>query len=157
MNDTPQKRPKKKKSRNGPRPKKGKTKKTASEKILVTLSLPQGEVIRIEKLARSGQRHKLSEKEFAALVGRDDVDDLGAALEETYAADVTDAIDDELNGGDELDSFILHEAAGLVVAQRGVRKLMVRKVLRRRMVRKRTHARRAPPHKDTSGQQSPAA
>ena len=135
-----------------------KARKPAGTKIIVTLSLPKGKVVSVEKFAKSGKRHEVSQKEFATLAGRDEMDDFGAALEETYAAGVNDAMDDAFNNfgdADEIDRFILQEAAGREFAKRGVRKLIVRKVLRRELVKKRAHTRK-PPHKDVSGPHSPA-
>jgi hypothetical protein len=148
----------KKKTANARTGARAKAKKPAGTKIIVTLTLPKGEVVSVEKFAKSGKRHEVSQKEFAALAGRDEMDDFGAALEETYAAGIHDAMDDafdDFGDSDEIDRFILQEAAGREFAKRGVRKLIVRKVLRRELVKKRAHARKAP-HKDVSGPQSPA-
>jgi hypothetical protein len=136
-----------------------KTKRPAATQIVVTLSLPKGEVVSVEKLAKSGKRHEVSQKEFAALAGGAAMQDFGAALEEIYAAGVSDAIDDgygEMEDGDEIDRLIMQEAAGREIAKRGVRKMVVRRVLRREMMRKRAHARRQPAHKDVSGPHSHA-
>jgi hypothetical protein len=140
-------------ARTGARAKAAKATKAAGTQIVVTLSLPKGEVVRVEKFAKSGKRHEVSQKEFAALAGRDEIDDLGAALEEIYAAGINDAMDDafdDFGATDEIDRFILQEAAGREFARRGVSKLIVRKALRRGLVKKRAHARR-PAHKDVSG------
>ena len=140
-------------ARTGARAKGAKAKKPAGTQIIVTLSLPKGEVVRVEKFAKSGKRHEVSQKEFAALAGRDEMDDLGAALEEIYAAGISDAMDDafdDFSDTDEIDRFILQEAAGREFARRGVRKLIVRKVLRRGLGKKRAHPRK-PAHKDVSG------
>jgi hypothetical protein len=159
VGDTPRK--KRASARTGARAKAKKPAGTqpAGTQIVVTLALPRGEVVSVEKFAKSGKRHALSQKEFAVLAGNNSMKDLGAALEETYAAGVNDAMDDAFAdfGGDddELDRFILQEAAGREFAERGVRKLIVRKVLRRGLVRKRVQARKAP-HKTGSGQHSHA-
>ena len=149
--------PKKKRVNTGTGPR-AKTKKSSGTQIVVTLSLPEGDVVSVEKLAKSGKRHEVSQKEFAALAGGDAIRDLGAALEETYAAGVSDAIDGdfgELDERNEIDRFILQEAAGREFAKHGVRKLIVRRVLRRELMRKRAHARKPVP-KDVSGPHSHA-
>lgn len=136
-----------------------KAKTAAAAQIVVTLSLPAGEVVSVERLAKSGKRHEVSQKEFAALAGGRAMQDFGAALEEIYAAGVNDAIDDqfgETDDRDAIDRFILQEAAGREIAKRGVRKMVVRRVLRREMMRKRARARSQPAHKDVSGPHSHA-
>jgi hypothetical protein len=150
--------PKKKQKKNGaahPKARKSvaaprKSTKAAANQIVVTLSMPKGEVVKVEKFPKSGQSREVTEEEFAALAGADEFEDLSEVLEETYAAGVTDAIDDELADDDfdddgEVDRFILREAAGLIL----------RRVLRRELVKKRAHAaHKATP--DASGQHSPA-
>ena len=153
MNETP------KKKRRTVRTTPGKSRKAAG-RIVVTLSLPKGDVVKVEKLAKSGQRHKVSEREFSALAGKDEMEDLGAALEEIYAAGITDAIDNDLadDGLDEdeqVERFILREAAGREFARRGLRRLIVRKVLRRELVRRRMHPVRRATHDGASGHRSP--
>src|SRR4026209_64642 len=60
--------------------------------VVVTLSIANGNVVKIEKLEKSGQRHQIPEEELAVLIGEDEMDDLGSVLEEAYVAGVGDAI-----------------------------------------------------------------
>ncbi len=135
----------------------GKPAKSASQ-IVVTLSVPQGEVIKVERLAGSGQRRKVSGKELAALAGTDEMEDLGAALEETYAAGVIDAIEDSfeldesLDGDTDMDRFIRREAAGREFVRRGVHRLILRRALRRGLAGKRSNPARKPTQAGGAGQ-----
>ena len=131
-------------------------------KLVVTLRLPKGDVVKVEKLAKSGERQQVSDKELAAITGADEMEYLGAALEDTYAAGMTDAIDGELgeddafdDDDDEIDRIILRETVGRQFARRGVRTLILRKALRRKAGRKRAHPARKGSHEGASGEQSP--
>jgi hypothetical protein len=121
---------------------------TEQLQFVVTLSAPNGEVIKVEKIERPGHRRELSEEEFAELAGEDEVEELGAALEEAYAAGINDAMgeDDEDEDEDEeeeeiaLRRFILGRAAGRQLLRRGVRRLILRRALQRELARRRPRA-----------------
>ena len=113
-------------------------KQIATRQLVLTLGVADGGVIKVEKLEKSGQRHEVSDEEFAALAGEDGVE-LGAALEEAYTAGITDAINDELSEEEEdeeeeeeiLRRFILRRAAGRQLLRRGVRRLILRRLIGR--------------------------
>lgn len=122
---------------------------TEQLQFVVTLSAPKGEVVKVEKIERPGQRRELSEEEFAQLAGEDEVEDLAAALEEAYAAGINDALgedDEEEDEDDEeeiaLRRFILGRAAGRQLLRRGVRRLILRRALRRELFRRRPRSER---------------
>jgi hypothetical protein len=110
-----------------------------TEQIVLTLS-PKGEVLKVEKIEKSGQRHELSDEEFAALAGEDEREDLEAAFEEAYAAGVSDALGDEDEDEDEeeeeiaLRQLILGRAVGRQLLRRGLRRLILRRALRRQLL-----------------------
>jgi hypothetical protein len=60
--------------------------------IVLTLSGPDGEIVQVEKLGKSGQRQKLSRKELADLFDGADEDEFDAALDEAYSTGVSDAM-----------------------------------------------------------------
>ena len=60
--------------------------------IVLTLSGPDGEIVKVEKLGKAGQRQKLSRKELAELFAGADEDDFDAALDEAYSTGVSDAM-----------------------------------------------------------------
>ena len=109
-----------------------------TKELVLTLAASNGEVIKIEKLEKSGQRHEVSDEEFAALAG-DGATELGAALEEAYSAGITDAINNELSEDEEdeaeeeeiLRRFILRRAAGRQLLRRGVRRFILHRLIRR--------------------------
>jgi hypothetical protein len=126
-----------------------------TREVVVTLGGRKNEVLKVEKIEKSGPRRELSEEEFAALVGEDEMEDLGAALEEAYAAGINDAINDALGELDEAEDdeeeedeeivlrrFILGRGAGRQLLRRGVRRLILARVLRRALSRQRPHTAR---------------
>ena len=44
---------------------------SATRELVLTLSVPEGDVVKVEALGKAGQRDELSEEEFAALAGED--------------------------------------------------------------------------------------
>ena len=102
---------------------------------MLTLAAPNGDVIKIEALEKSGQRRELDDDEFSALAGNDAVD-LAAAVEQAYATGIADGLQDDLGEDDEdeaeiLRRFILKVAAGRQLLRRGAHKLIVRRALHR--------------------------
>lgn len=86
-------------------PQKSKAKKTTTAKrptgkpaapetmqIVLTLSGPNREIVKIEKLGKSGQRQKVSKKELAEFFADDDEDDFEDALADAYTSGVSDAM-----------------------------------------------------------------
>lgn len=128
----------------GPRiaypPPKRQRKGTGTKELVLTLSIPDGEVVKAEMLEKSGQRRELSEEEFADLAGEDE-DEISP--EEAYAAGIADAGDeDELELDDEggmdeeaLERFILREMIARQLLRRGVRRFILRRLRERGMRR----------------------
>jgi hypothetical protein len=121
---------------------------TEQLQFVVTLSAPAGEIVKVEKVERPGHRRELSEEEFAQLAGEDEVEELGAALEEAYAAGINDALgDDDEDEEDEdeeiaLRRFILGRAAGRQLLRRGVRRLILHRALQRELARRQPRSER---------------
>ena len=112
-----------------------------TRELVLTLSMANGNVVKIEKLEKSGQRHQVTDEELATLIGEDEMDELGSVLEEAYVAGVGDAIgeqpaeeasDEELEG-DEADDvfgdFMFRLLARHHLVRRGIRRLVLRRVL----------------------------
>lgn len=120
--------------------------------FVVTMGATKGDVLKVEKIEKSGQRRELSDEEFAALAGEDEMEDLGAALEEAYGAGINDAIHDALGEEEDEDEegeeeialrrFILGRSAGRQLLRRGVRRLILRRVLQRELSQRRPRAER---------------
>lgn len=58
--------------------------------LVVTVSTPGGEIVKIAELKSSGARRELTEQEFAELAANGEEESLVAALEEAYAAGAED-------------------------------------------------------------------
>jgi hypothetical protein len=131
----------KKKYRNLQVARRAKTKATDTRELVLTLSIPDGEVVKVETLEKSGKRHELSEEEFAALAGEDEAEDISP--EEAYAAGITDATKDEFEldeeGDDEeaIERSVLREMVTRQLLRRGVRRFILRRLRRRESIRQR--------------------
>jgi hypothetical protein len=111
--------------------------------LVLTLSASKGDVLKVETLGRSGQRSEISEEDFAALAGEDEIEELGAAFEEAYSAGIVDALgeddqedeeEDEEDAQHSLRQLILGRSAGRLLIRRGVRRLILRRALRRQLL-----------------------
>jgi hypothetical protein len=119
-----------------------------TEQLVLTVSVSKGEILMVEKMEKSGQRHEISAEEFAAMAGEDEVEDFEAALEEAYKAGILDALGEEDEEEDEeeehaenaLRELILGRAAGRLLLRQGVRRLILRRALRRRLLGRPTRA-----------------
>ena len=114
------------------------------KEIVLTLAGPDGEVIKIETLERSGQRRELTDEEFSEFAGEDAID-LTAALEHAYATGIADAFQDELDEDEEdveeiLRRFIFKIAAGRQLLRRGAHKLVLGQALHRQRAVRHAHA-----------------
>jgi hypothetical protein len=113
---------------------------TQTTEVVVTLS-PAGEIIKVEKLDKSGRRTQVSEKEIAALAGDDVLDDLSEVLQEAYVAGISDAIEDDMleDGEDDegesiIQAYIFRRSVGRTQLRRHARQLILRQALLRRVV-----------------------
>ena len=128
-----------------PSPKSAKKESSETRQIVLTLSVPGGDVLKVEKIDKAGQRRPMPEAEFAALAGDDDAEDLGAVLEGAYTAGISDALDDEMSDEDEgsddeeeiIRRFMMRRSAGRQLLRGGMRKLILRRRLRRDLVQMR--------------------
>jgi hypothetical protein len=113
---------------------------TGTKELVLTLSGPNGDVVKIETLEKSGQRHEMSDEEFAALASGDDA---AEDLEAAYAAGVADANEHEfeLDEGDEEEfERILGDGEGRKLFRRELRRLVLRGLLRSAMLRRRARS-----------------
>lgn len=117
-----------------------------TEQLVVTVSASKGEILMVERMEKSGQRREISAEEFAALAGEDEAEDIGAALEEAYAAGIVDALgeedrEDEDESDEEAENalreLILGRAAGRLLLRHMVRRVILRRALRRRLLGRR--------------------
>lgn len=121
---------------------------TGTKELVLTLSIPGGEVVKVEMLNKSGQRTQLSEEEFAELAGEDEE----VSPEEAYAAGITDAgdedefeLDDEGSVNEEaLERFILREMVARQLLRNGVRRFILHRLRKRETIRRQSRARSEP-------------
>ena len=128
--------------------------------LVVTLSVPQKRIVKVEALDPSGTRRLVADQDFAELVGEDEQETLVAALEEAYAAGAEDALDDE-EGGEEGQPeaphrVILWEAAARQDLRRSVRRLILGRALRRLSSPKRDEPARTAKKGTSDGKRSTA-
>jgi hypothetical protein len=94
--------------------------------LVVTMSVPGGEVVKVAELKASGQRRELTEQEFADLAANGEEESLVAALEEAYAAGAEDV------GGESTAGMrILWDAAARQRLRTTVRRLVLGRALAR--------------------------
>lgn len=130
------------------RPSEKKASSAGIKEVVLTLSMPKGNVVKIEKVEKLGHRQALSDEELAMFVGEDEMDDLGSVLEEAYAAGIADALgekpaedtrEDELEEGESDDEafgdFMLRLLARHRLVRRGVRRLVLRRMVASTLVR----------------------
>ena len=119
-----------------------------TKEFVLTLSVPDGEVVKIESLEKSGGRHVISKDEFAELAGGDKEE--AAAYADVYGKGFRDAEQDELDFDDEfgeadddqeeIEHLILHEVTRNQFLRRGIRRLLLRRLLKREVIRQRVQS-----------------
>src|SRR4029078_12566469 len=65
------------------------------EQLVVTFNAAMGEIVKVEKVDKAGKRQELTEEECAKLAGRDEVEEIEAALEEAFEAGVAVVVGDD--------------------------------------------------------------
>jgi hypothetical protein len=115
------------------------------EQVVVTIDAPTGKIVRVEKIDKAAKRQELTEEEWAKLVGDDEVEEIEAALEETFEAGVAAVLgeeyeDDEAYEDDEGKALRRLLIAGLLrrrpVHGRILQRILVSRFLRRRVLRR---------------------
>jgi hypothetical protein len=113
-----------------------------STQVVLTLS-PESEIIKVEILDKSGNRHELGIQDFASLAGDDDVEGLFPVLEQAYEAGFSDAnsdvfeSDDSKEGNeDDFERMVVRGVASRRLIRRGVRRLIFSRLIRRELLRK---------------------
>ena len=118
---------------------------TAATQLLITLSGPESDVVRVETLDKSGKKRELPADDFATLVGDHDVEDLLPVLEQAYMAGFADASRDVFDPDDErhhetdqddIEMAVVRGVASQRLIRRGVRRLILARLLKREIQRK---------------------
>jgi hypothetical protein len=113
-----------------------------STQVVLTLS-PESEIIKVEILEKSGNRHELGVQDFASLAGDDDVEGLFPVLEQAYEAgfsdangDVFESDDSKEANDDDFERMVVRGVASRRLIRRGVRRLILGRLIRRELLRK---------------------
>lgn len=105
--------------------------------LIITLSIPENEIIKIERLDEVGERFDVPDREFAALVGDHDVGDLLSVLEQVCVTENFDGdgdleLDDiEIELDDEFGPVVVRRVMSHRLILNELRKLMLGRLLRR--------------------------
>lgn len=115
------------------------------EQVMMTIEVPMGKIVKVEKIDKAGKRHELAEEEWAKLVGGDEAEDIEVALEEAFEAGIAAVLgeryDDEGAYEDDEERavrrFLIHELLGPHPVQRRIlQRVLVSRVLRRRILKR---------------------
>jgi hypothetical protein len=116
------------------------------EQVVVTINLPMGKIVKVEKLDKAGKRQELAEEDCAKLVGDDEVADIEVALEEAFEAGIAAVLgdkyeDDEADEGDDEEravrQLLIHGLLGRPSVQRRIlQRILVSRMLRRQFLKR---------------------
>jgi hypothetical protein len=113
------------------------------EQVMMTIDLPMGKIVKVEKIDKAGKRHELAEEEWAKLVSNDEVEDIEVALEEAFEAGIAAVLGERYEDEGEDDEekavrrFLIHELLGPHPVQRRIlQRVLVSRVLRRRILKR---------------------
>jgi hypothetical protein len=110
----------------------------SEEQVMVTIQGPRGRIVKVERVDKSGKRQDLVEEEWTRLVGRDEVEEIEAALEEAFEAGVAAVLGEEYEDGegyenDDESTLRRFLVGGLL--RRSVRRRILERLLLSRMLR----------------------
>jgi len=100
---------------------------SGEEQVVVTINPRMGKIVRVEKIDKAGKRQELAEKEFAKLVGNDEVEEIESALEEAFEAGVAAMLGEEYEDDETVEDD----------EEKALRQLLIAGLLRRRRVQRR--------------------
>jgi hypothetical protein len=112
------------------------------EQLAVTINPGTGEIVKVEKIDKTGKHQELSEEECGRLVGEDEVEEIEAALDEAFEV----AVDSVFGGENQADGdyeddeekvirrFLISE----LLIPRAVRRRILHRLLLSRMIRRRS-------------------
>jgi hypothetical protein len=120
--------------------------------LVLTLNVPDRNVVKVVTLEKSGQRHELSEEQLSELAGDDEGPEI--SLEEAYAASIADPteeefrLDEEEDGEEEgIERSLLREMVARQLLRRGVLRFILSRPRRRELIRQRARPGGKPVHK----------
>jgi hypothetical protein len=111
--------------------------KDETEQFVFTRRVATGEVIKAEMIGSDGQRHAISPKEAAALVGKDELHEIESAIDEACEAGISGVLDlgwahDDMPENE--DEAALRRALLTVIIGAGARRRLQRRIAQRLML-----------------------
>jgi hypothetical protein len=111
------------------------------EQVVVTINASMGKVVRVEKIDKAGKSQELPEKEWAKLVGDDEVEEIEAALDEAFEAGVAAALREEYEDDDEAyeddeETALRRLLVGELQRRRPVQRRILQRLLMKRVLRR---------------------
>jgi hypothetical protein len=101
-----------------------------TEQLIFTLRAATGEIIRVEKADAAGKRGELPKDEAVELVGKQNLDEVEAALDEAFEAGICSVLDPES------EHETSEETAEETELRRTLLKLIIGREIRRRLQRR---------------------
>jgi len=105
-----------------------------TEQLIFTVDTASGAVTKIEKIDAGGKRREMPQDETVALVGRDSIHEIEAALDEAFEAGISSVLGPDSADEPEADSDDDVELRKLLLA--GMIGSEIRRKLRRRLVQR---------------------
>jgi len=117
-----------------------------TEQLVLTVSTATGDILKIEKVDKTGKREELSDEKSAELAGDDEIEEIEAGLEEAFEAGLSAALgeDDEdvEDDGEAIQRLLIGQLIGRRVGLRALRRRFVHRLLLRRLLRQKMLRRR---------------
>jgi hypothetical protein len=102
--------------------------------LIITMAPSNSSVLKIEKMDSSGKHHKLAKEEVATLVGKDDLHEIEAALDEAFEAGILSVLDPDSDGETDNETGEETELRRVLVSGiigRGLRRRLQRRLVQR--------------------------
>jgi len=111
------------------------------EQLVVTFNAAMGEIVKVEKVDKAGKRQELTEEECAKLAGRDEVEEIEAALEEAFEAGVAVVVGDDdkedAEDDDDEERALRQLLIGALLGRHPIRRRLLHQLLLRRLLLRR--------------------
>jgi hypothetical protein len=106
------------------------------EQLVVTIKGPRGKVVRIEKIDKTGKRHELEHKEWAKLVGDDELDEIEEALEAGIAGIFGEEYEEDEAYEDDEEKALRRLLIGGLLRRRPIQRRILHRLLVSRLLRR---------------------
>jgi hypothetical protein len=111
------------------------------EQLVVTFNAGIGEIVKVEKVDKAGKHQELTEDECAKLAGQDEVEEIEAALEESFEAGVAVVLGDQdeeyAEEDDDEERALRQLLIGRLLGRHPIRRRLLHQLLLRRLLLRR--------------------